>query len=124
MYHSDCFDDIWDGDIHFKGRFDPSVAGLWYELFDYNSTDQVDIIDYQYVTYNVNTTKTQVESQTLIRYSCFSSADGLFWTLEVWSRRSDVPKSVVMEMMEKFPNPIDSSKIDMNDQSKCSFDKY
>ena len=105
--------------IPFKGHFDPNVAGLWYELTSYNATDQVDIIDYQMVTYKNDNSETE-SSQTLIRYSCIDESLGL-WTTEVWARKKDVPQSEVDSMLLKFPMPIrDTTLFHMYNQSECT----
>ena len=119
LYHSKCDEVHYDGDIHFKGRFNQSIAGLWYELFEYDATDQVDIIDYQLVSYK-NSNGQNTTSQTLIRYSCLNSLLDA-WTSEVWSKKSDVPKDVIQKMLNKFPSPINTTSYHMNNQSECTF---
>ena len=119
LYNSDCIDDSLDLPIHFKGHFNQSIAGLWYELFEYDSTDQVDIIDYQLINYK-NAKGENVTSQTLIRYSCLNSLLDL-WTSEVWSKRDDVPQYIVQQMLDKFPSPINHTSYHMNNQSQCTF---
>merc|ERR1712241_1454473 len=83
-----------------------------------NATDQVDIIDYQMVTYKNDNSESE-SSQTLIRYSCIDESLGL-WTTEVWSRKKDVPQSVVDSMLLKFPMPVrDTTLFHMYNQSEC-----
>lgn len=105
---------------HFKGRFIDSNPGLWYESFIYETTEQIDIIDYEMVEY-MNANGENVTTQTLIRYDCLPHPD-FVWVAEVWAKRNDVPKYIVQQLLSKFPSPVNTTTdFHMNNLTQCSF---
>merc|ERR1719419_1698401 len=108
LYESTCNLPI-NPPLHFKGRFIPQTPGLWYELFDYDTDNWNDIIDYQVVEFK-NGRGEKESAQTLIRYSCPKGiGNEHFWTSEVWSRSKNVPQNVVEKLLAKFPEPISTN---------------